>query len=201
MYAGADFYRLYYRIYRSTVCKMLGLLNPSSPPTISQAVTSEALTLIDQGEIASDPADPVGLYHPFINTIQHPTDPEKDLLVVCTGGMTLITRVLAYGSPTAKEAPAPPDPESGSEPAPEPPYSKNNPYTIFANAGGPNINSFDITIETRYQAMRGDVSLKHGGRMTRAGGAAGKAATPGARLGTKAPAAAPAPKEGGEENK
>lgn len=190
MYGGADYYQLYYRIYLSTVNKMLSLRTtlPDLPPTLSEAAASGAITVIDEGVILTDKVNPVGLYHPSINIIQHPTDPEKDLVVLCTGSTILITRVLAYGSRTAKEAPEPPEPSSAKDTTPEPPYSKNNPYTIFANAGGVNMNSIDITRESLYQAERKNISLKHGGRMIRAGGAA-------ARLGTRAPAA-PAKGEG-----
>jgi hypothetical protein len=208
MYGGVSYNRLYFRIYRSTVGKMLDLLNPPPdpnagsdgpheriPPTLSEAVASGALEVIDEGEIVSDEYEPAGLYHPSINVIQHPDDPEKDLVVVCTGSTILVTRAMAYGSPTAKNAPVPPVPpetESGvTEPDPEPPYSRGNPYTLFGNNGGVNMNSFDLTIETLYQAMRGKLSLKHGVRMSRAPFAA-KVAAAVARLGTGAPPAAPA---------
>jgi hypothetical protein len=199
MYNGVDYYQLYYNIYLSTVDRMLTLRGLPSPPTLSQAEAGKVITLIDRGVITTDKNDPAGLYHPSINIIQHPADPEKDLIVVCTGSMTLITRVLAYGSPTAEEVtvlpPMPPESDSGTDPDPATPpvSSKNNPYTLFGNAGGMNMNSIDITIETLYQAMRGDVSLKRGGRMSRPGGAAGQAATSAARLGTPAPAAPAAP--------
>ena len=202
MYGGPDYNRLYYRIYLGTVDGLLSLLNYTPPeskdsdnppvrviPTLSQAVEAGVLTVIDEGGMESDPAEPAGLYHPSINIVQHPTDPEKDLVVVCTGSTILITRALAYGSPTAKDPPVPPEPASGADPAPEPPYSRNNPYTLFGNAGGPSMNCLDITIETLYQSMRG-VSLKRGARMSRAAGGAGaKAATSAAKLGTKGAAA------------
>jgi hypothetical protein len=195
MYGGDAYNRLYYRIYRSTVGKMLDLRNLPSPPTLSEAVASGALDVIDEGKIVSDELEPAGLYHPSINVIQHPDDPEKDLIVVCTGSSMLVTRALAYGSPTAKNAPVPPvppEPESGvTEPAPEPPYSRGNPYTLLGNNGGVNMNSFDLSIDALYQALRKNVSLKHGVRMSRAPFAA-KVAAAVARLGTGAAPAAPA---------
>jgi hypothetical protein len=198
MYAGAAYDRLYYRIYLSTVGKMLDLRSLSSPPTLSEAVASGTLEVIDEGEIVSDPLDPAGLYHPSLSIIQHPTDPEKDLVVVCTGSAILVTRALAYGSPTAKNAPAPTEPATSTDPAPEPRYSRNNPYAMFGNNGGPSMNSLDLTIETLYQSMRGNVSLKHGLRMSRSIAAA-KAATSAARLGTGAPTTPAAPAAEGED--
>jgi hypothetical protein len=219
-YGGESYASLYYRIYLTTVDVLLSLNPPGpgpdgagvpagpddplpSPPTLSQAKEAGKLVVVDEGEVVSDPSDPEGLYHPSINIIQHPADPEKDLIVVCTGSMILVTRALAYGSPTAVKQLVPPplpEPNSGTDPDPAttPVSSKNNPYTLFGNEGGVNMNSIDITIETLYQAKRGNVSLKRGGRTSRPGGAAGMAATSAARLGTAAPAT-PAKEEGEEK--
>ena len=110
MYGGTDYNRLYYRIYFGTVDGLLSLLTPPAtplvpptafPPSLSDAVRLGALTVIDEGEVESDPSEPEGLYHPSISIVQHPTDPEKDLVVFCTGSTILVTRALAYGSPTA----------------------------------------------------------------------------------------------------
>jgi hypothetical protein len=218
MYGGASFSRLYYRLYLSTVGEMLDLLNQTNPPppdppeppepsastvsddpplprpTLSGAVALGALKVIDEGEIASNANEPAGLYHPSLNIVQHPTDKEKDLVVLCTGSMTLVTRALAYGSPTAKNAPEPEDgTESGEEAGAEPPYSRSNPYLLFANNGGVSMNSLDISIETLYQALRGNVSLKHGVRMSQSSFAGA------ARMGTAAPVAPIAPAATEEE--
>jgi hypothetical protein len=147
---------LFFRIYKATVNGLLVDLpnvdrpDPDEPPTISEAVAGNVLTVVDEGMLTSPtPAadQPSGIYHPSIAMIQDPEDPEKDLLVFTTGAWTLITRAMAYGSPTAIY-----------------PYN-TNPYAIFANAWGVNANSYDITKETRNQAER-EVSLKRGGRLT-----------------------------------
>jgi hypothetical protein len=197
MYGGDSFSRLYYRIYRSTVGEMLDLPpippdpdHPDDPPrrpTLSEAVTLGALKVIDEGEIASNANKPSGLYHPSLNIVQHPTDKEKDLVVLCTGSMMMVTRALAYGSPTAKNAP---EPEDGTEP----PYSRNNPYLLFANNGGVSMNSLGISIETLYQALRGGVSLKHGVRMSQSSFAGA------ARMGTGV-TATPTAAEGEEDKR
>lgn len=150
-----------YTIYQGTVKDVLSLLDSSQQniPTISGAVTANKLVKVDDGIIASPTAapDPSGLYHPCISMIQHPTNPEKDLLVFVAGSQIMVSRAAAYGSPTALGG------------------FKVNPYVMFNNNGGVNLNSIEFPIETLYESIRGKGSFRRGVRMSRAADAAAAA--------------------------
>ncbi|MDR3123839.1 MAG: hypothetical protein LBU16_08700 [Treponema sp.] len=173
---GLDYTALNYSVYMGKADDVVDLLDPTQQniPTIMDAVRQNKLIKIDDGSINSPTKDePSGLYHPCIFPIQHPTDPEKDLIVFVRGSEIIISRALAYGSPTA----------IGD--------FKENPYVKFTNAGGVNLNSIDDTISARDQLFGEDRKAhKHGGRLSSAADAA-----------AAAKAAKASGESGGEENK
>jgi hypothetical protein len=154
---GPLFKSLMYRIYLTTVGKLLSVYNPTQPPNLSSLVggTNGILTVVDENILVSPGEVPYGIYHPAINLIQHPTDIEKDLVVFTTGSQIIVSRALAYGSPTAVGQPE----------------LNPNPYQIMANTGGVSLNSITFPIESLYEALRNEGSFKRGARLTRGGGA------------------------------
>jgi hypothetical protein len=159
---GQDFESLKYRIYQTTVGQLLSLYDNTQAniPTINDAVTAGKLTVVDEDILTNPGSVAYGIYHPAINLIQHPTDVEKDLLVFTTGSHVMVTRALAYGSPTAVDQPD----------------SNPNPYLLIANDGGVSLNSIDFPLESLYEAERDEGSFKRGAHLRRGGGKAGPAA-------------------------
>jgi hypothetical protein len=181
---GDLFQSLSYRIYLTTVGQLLSVYKPSQTgiPNLSSLVggTNGILTVVDENIITSSGELPYGIYHPAINLIQHPTDIEKDLVVLTTGSQIIVSRALAYGSPTAVDQPE----------------ANPNPYLVFANTGGVSLNSITFPIESLYEAERNEGSFKRGARIMRGGGV-----RPAARAALGAAAAAPAVEEDEEKDK
>jgi hypothetical protein len=128
----------FWELYRTTVGALLGVENA---PTLSDAVTAHVIDSVDEGMVeAADPELPSSVYFwDIVYEQSHRDNEDEDRLWIALGSPLLVTKPGKYSSPSKPDGP----------------------FAMYYCIGGENVNSIDLPIETRHQAIR-KVSLKRG---------------------------------------